>query len=239
MVEEILKDLKTLSLKGPIKSVRDGSNNSIGLTFRNALNIEGVLNEYKGYRVNASALKNNSRNTLVPGCVPDWKRSLVNNPKEILDLCGIVDDTGKYQKKLFCSVNALEPNTFGLYLKVKRNNELAEYLVKENNHKQIAVWDSERLTNYLNKKQKVVIVSAIKQKKEDGIYFHFCLAEFYIGLVFEDFLKYISYGSIDMDHSISLKKGSKTAQEKGPSFKISKDACSHLYKTYKKYELID
>ena len=36
MVEEILKDLRTLSLRGPIKSVRDGSNNSIGLTFRNA-----------------------------------------------------------------------------------------------------------------------------------------------------------------------------------------------------------
>ena len=39
MIDEVLKDLKCLSLKGPIKSIGEGSN-AIGRTLQSELNIE-------------------------------------------------------------------------------------------------------------------------------------------------------------------------------------------------------
>ena len=240
MLDEILVDLKKLSRMGPIKSLGDGSNNSIGKTFRNVLNIKSQRNEYKGFRINATSSKSNSRNTLIPGCVPDWQKSIVKSPKDIVDQYGISDISGKYQKKLFCTVDSLRPNNFGLILKVDtKNNLLSEYFQNQSSKKQIAIWDSNRLNKYLQKKNNIIIVSANKKLKKDGVYFHFCFAEVFMNLTFKNFLKFISYGSINMDHSISLKHGSNSAKEQGPSFKISKEACAHLYRDYRKYDLMD
>ena len=240
MLEEVLFELKQLSLKGPIKSVGDGSNNAIGFTLRNALNIRGVVNDYKGFRINATSFKNNSRNTLIPGCVPDWKISNLKSSREFVDLYGTEDETGKYEKKLFCTVDAITPNSFGLCLKVdKKNKLLQENYVKGNIQRNLFIWDNNKLIQNLTKKNKLVIVSASKHKRNDGMYFHFKEAEFFLNIQFDEFLNYIDYGVITMDHLVSVKRGSNGAKEQGPSFKISKESSINLYEEYMKFDLMD
>ena len=76
-------------------------------------------------------------------------------------------------------------------------------------------------------------------EREDGKYYHFRLAEFLLGPSLDQFLNLINYGSISMDHLISIKKGSNKVREQGPLFKIAKAARQDLFFEYKKFDLMD
>ena len=146
----------------------------------------------------------------------------------------------KYHKKLFCTVNALNPNSFGLFLKVDMvNNLLSECYFSDKVEKSFLVWDSIKLKEKLSNLDKLVIVTASKHKRIDGDYFHFKVAEFLLAPSFDTFLKQIKFGTITLDHLISLQHGSRTAKEQGPLFKISKTARIDLFDNYKKYNLLD
>ena len=238
-MEEVLNDLKKLSLKGPILSESD-SPNSIGRTLRNELKIESTRNEYKGFRINATNLKGNSRFNIISGCVPDWNKSAISSSKELVDFYGVSDETGKYKKKLFCTLYSNYPNSFGLYLKVNRSKGvLTENFLRNNNSKQLLVWDSKKLNEKLITKNKTIFVHAYKLKKNSQTMFHFRLAEFFIKPNFEKFLKMIDYGSISMDHAISVSHETNKAKEQGPLFKITRDAMPKLFDDYNKFDLMN
>ena len=69
--------------------------------------------------------------------------------------------------------------------------------------------------------------------------FHFRLAEFFIKPNFEKFLKMIDYGSISMDHAISVSNETNKAKEQGPLFKITRDAMPKLFDDYNKFDLMN
>ena len=240
MIEEVLKDLKNLSKKGAIKAVGNGSN-AIGKTLQSELGIEHSTtsrNSYKGFIVSSSSTKVKRSNLF--SSVPDWEKSEIKSSKEMLDLYGVDDHSGKYEKKLFCSVNSLEPNSFGLYLEVDKSSKiLSEKYYLNNQRKFVTVWDKEKLINKLSRLDKTVIVSANVLRKGEINFFHFRFAEFLLRPSLGKFIDLVDYGSISMDHLISLKKGSKNVREQGPLFKISKASKKDLFSEYKKFDLMD
>lgn len=240
MIEEVLSDLKRLSLKGLIKSVGSGSN-SIGKTLQSELKIQHSTtsrNSYKGFIITATSTKVNRTNLFAK--VPNWKRSEVKSSKEMLDLYGREDPTGKYKKKLFCSVNSLDFNNFGLRLFVDMSKRLLyEKYYMGDQERIVAIWGNKELAEKLSFLDKTVVVSGNSFKREDGDYFHFRFAEFMVGPSMDKFLKLIDYGAITMDHLISMKEGSENVREQGPLFKIAKVSKEDLFYTYKKFDLMD
>lgn len=240
MIEEVLSDLKRLSLKGLIKSIGSGSN-SIGKTLQSELEIQHSTtsrNSYKGFTITATSTKVNRTNLFAK--VPNWDRSEVKSSKEMLDLYGRDDPSGKYKKKLFCSVNSLDFNNFGLRLFVDMSKGvLYEKYSMGNQDRNVALWENEGLVQKLSSLDKTVVVSGNSFKREDGNYFHFRFAEFMVGPSMKKFLQLIDYGAITMDHLISMKAGSKNVREQGPLFKIAKVSKEDLFFTYKKFDLMD
>ena len=239
MFEEVLSDLKKLSLKGPIKAVGQGSN-AIGRTLQNELNIGHSTtsrNRYKGFVISSTSSKSNRTNLFAK--VPDWEKSEIKSSKEMLDLYGVEDPKGKYLKKLFCSVNSLEPNNFGLIFVVdKFSKVLQEKYFDKEQKKSIATWSTEQLFQKLIKLDKTIVISANLFKKKDGNYFHFRYAEFMLEPSIENFFELLDYGAITMDHLISLKKGT-NVRDQGPIFKISKNSKKDLFYDYQKFDLMD
>jgi len=239
MFEEVLNDLKKLSLKGPIKAVSQGSN-AIGKTLQSELNIGHSTtsrNQYKGFVISSTSSKSNRTNLFAK--VPDWEKSEIKSSKEMLDLYGVEDPKGKYLKKLFCSVNSLEPNNFGLIFVVdKFSKVLQEKYFDKEQKKSIATWNTEQLFQKLMKLDKTIVISANLFKKKDGNYFHFRFAEFMLEPSIENFFELLDYGAITMDHLISLKKGT-NVRDQGPIFKISKNSKKELFYDYQKFDLMD
>ena len=239
MFEEVLNDLKKLSLKGPIKAVSQGSN-AIGKTLQSELNIGHSTtsrNQYKGFVISSTSSKSNRTNLFAK--VPDWEKSEIKSSKEMLDLYGVEDPKGKYMKKLFCSVNSLEPNNFGLIFVVdKFSKVLQEKYFDKEQKKSIATWNTEQLFQKLMKLDKTIVISANLLKKKDGNYFHFRFAEFMMEPSIEKFFELLDYGAITMDHLISLKKGT-NVRDQGPIFKISKNSKKDLFYDYQKFDLMD
>ena len=237
--EEVLSDLKKLSLKGPIKAVGQGSN-AIGKTLQIELNIGHSTtsrNQYKGFVISSTSSKSNRTN--LSAKVPDWEKSEIKSSKEMLDLYGVEDPKGKYLKKLFCSVNSLEPNNFGLIFEVdKFSKVLQEKYFDKEQKKSIATWNTEQLFQKLMKLDKTIVISANLLKKKDGNYFHFRFAEFMLEPSIENFFELLDYGAITMDHLISLKKGT-NVRDQGPIFKISKNSKKDLFYDYQKFDLMD
>ena len=239
-MENVLNSLKALSLKGPIKSVSEGSN-AIGRTLQAELNIKhstSSRNIYKGFIITSTATKNSRTNLFAS--VPDWKKSEIKSFKDMLNNYGLMDASGKYEKKIFCSVNSLEPNSFGLFLDVDKSSKiLHERYFLKNQKKLVFIWDTEILSKKLNRLDKTVIISANVFKREDGNYFHFRFAEFMMGPSIDKFFDLVGYGSISLDHLISMDKGSENVREKGPLFKIRKSSRQDLFNEYKKFDLMD
>ena len=237
--EEVLSDLKKLSLKGPIKAVGQGSN-AIGKTLQSELNIGHssiTKNQYKGFVISSTSSKSPRTNLFAK--VPDWQQSQIKSSKQMLDLYGVEDPKGKYMKKLFCSVNSLEPNNFGLIFVVdKFSKVLQEKYFDKEQKKSIAIWSTEQLFQKLIKLDKTIVISANLFKKKDGNYFHFRFAEFMLEPSIENFFELLDYGAITMDHLMSLKKGI-NVRDQGPIFKISKNSKKDLFYDYQKFDLMD
>ena len=240
MIENILNDLKKLSAKGPIKSVSTGSN-AIGKTLQSELKINHsttIKNNYKGFTITSTSSQGNRTNLFAK--VPNWKKSEVKSTKNLLDLYGIKDPSGKYEKKLFCSVNSLEPNNFGLVLEVdKFSRQLHEKFSSKEKKKLIAIWDTDEINKKLLCLDKNIIITANLFKRDDGNYFHFRFAEFMMSPSIEKFFDLIDYGAITIDHLISVRSGSTNVREQGPLFKISKASKQDLFSFYKKFDLVD
>ena len=241
MYEEILPDLKELSLRGQIKAVGSGAN-SVGKTLQHALNIQHkttAKNQYKGWTITSTTMKSASRTNLFAS-VPNWNISFIKSSTELVDKYGVEDITGKYVRKLFCTVKSDRPNTFGLKLSVNRvTQNISEVHEAENENVSLCQWDIDTIKQKLQRIGKSVIITASQHKKTDGVYYHYQVAEFMSKPSIDRFLQQAEFGSITLDHLISKSHGSATAREQGPLFKIAKHARAELYESYHKYNLMD
>ena len=240
MIDEVLNDLKDLSRKGPVSATTMGSN-AVGKTLQSCLGIAHSTtsrNKYKGFTITATTASGNNRTNLFAQ-VPDWKISELCSSKELVDRYGTKDESGKYERSLFCTVTARQPNTFGLMLKVDRPSQKLEEIYNAGGvQSRVATWDSEKLASKLRSLDKSVIVSAKRLKDEGGISFHYRYAEFFMAPSFDEFLSQVEAGAITLDHLVSLRHGSNAAREQGPLFKVSKSSRVSLFGEYQKFDLM-
>ena len=119
--QKLIVALKSLSLMGPVLAVGSGSN-SVGKTMQNYLGIQHKVierNKLFGYTITSTLGKSNSgRRTNLFACVPDWNLYTYKSSTEFVMQLGREDTDRGYQKSLFCTVNSLIKNSFGLQLKV-------------------------------------------------------------------------------------------------------------------------
>ena len=241
MIHETLSRLKELSLKGPIKADTNASN-QVGKILRRELGIDhstSKKNQLNGFTITSTVQKAAVRSNLFAK-VPNWKTSYIKSKNELLDKYGKYYPEGLVEKRMNCTVKSIEPNSFGLMLRVdNKNKKLHETHVGDGTKTDLLEWDLENLEEKLFEQDKKILVSAIKHRRTDGNYFHYRYAEFFINPNFKDFLYLIELGQITLDHMMTLKRNSKTAEEKGPQFKISKEGISQLYAEYSRYDLMD
>lgn len=238
--EKIINKLRSISELGPVPSVTTGAN-SIGKTLQHLLNIEHTVtkkNNLHGMVITATSMKSKNRTNLF-AAVPDWSKSHVKSSTEILEKYGREDSSGKYEKSLFCTVNSIEPNSFGLKLACDRRSQtLSESHISEDNDFQFISWDTHKLNWKLMALDKTVIVSAIKKKKNGVDHFHYIQAEFLSNPEMTSFFQLVDVGAITLDHLISRGFGKNTAREQGPLFKIKQDAREVLFSSYAKINLL-
>jgi len=241
-IRDILQKLRTISDMGFVPAVGSGSN-SIGKTLQALLGIEhGVKtrNTLKGFTVTASSSA--SRKTNLFACVPDWEKSHFNSTTEFVRAYGLEDKGRGYKAAIFCTVDGVRPNsTFRLKLHVEKpHKRLHEvHFDKDGTEKRILTWSDEKLDNKIKSLGNHAIVSAIRSKTGSGEpSFHFRYVDFLVGPDPYKFYELIDEGGITVDHLISLRDGESSAIEKGPLFKINKEARPSLFSEIYRYDLM-
>jgi hypothetical protein len=238
---EALKTLAILAKQGPVKPVGNGPN-SVGKTLQSALGLShstSSKNSFLGHTISAtsSGLSGAARTNLF-ACVPDWNRSPFKSAFEMADRIGRADDARGYAKSLFCTVNSLSNNGFGLKLKVS-GEQLEEYWLTAKSNLLVAKWDSAKLKRKLNSIGKHIVVQAQVVDINGERRYQFRYAEFLSEPDPKLFFSLLESGSITVDHLISQKIAAASAIEKGPLFKIRSDAKKVLHTSCCRVDLLD
>ena len=154
----------------------------------------------------------------------------------MLDLYGVEDPKGKYLKKLFYSVNSLEPNNFGLKFVVDKFSKVLQ-------------------EKYFDKEQKIycdleyrTTISKVNEIRQDNCYinkfikkkrwqlFSFSICRIYVRAFHENFSNFLimgyNYGPFDFSQ-----KGA-NVRDQG-YIKISKNSKKDLFYDYQKFDLMD
>ena len=240
---KLIEDLKALCLRGPITANGSGSN-IVGKTMQHALGIshrttrKNILHNHTITSTISSF--NSSGRTNLFAMVPDWSVSKIKSSTELVRSYGSLDTERRYQKSLFCTVNALGPNTSGLRLKVNLERKtIGEYFVKKGKEVPVVQWDVQKIERRLSKLKKTAIVQAMPVSLGTTRAFHYRYVDILGEVDLMSFLELLADGMITLDHLISLSFGSSAASEKGPLFKIRADARPELYKTMLRIDLMD
>jgi hypothetical protein len=235
--------LAGISKSGPQPSVTSGSN-SVGKTLQHLLGIKHSTtkkNSLFGYKISATASKvSNSRSNLF-ACVPDWGRSDVKSSTEFLNIYGRACPKGKYQKSLFCTVDSLVTNSFGLKLSSSSSpfffNEV--FAGKDGLSRKILTWDIEKLSLKLNSLGNFAIVEAVKITGHKKDHYHYRYLELLSNPSISSFFNLVNQGAITLDHLISMDFGKQTAREQGPLFKVRAPARKLLFESCLRVDLME
>lgn len=235
--------LAGISKSGPQPSVASGSN-SVGKTLQHLLGIKHSTtkkNNLFGYNISATASKvSNSRSNLF-ACVPDWGMSDVKSSTEFLNIYGRDCPKGKYQKSLFCTVDSLVTNSFGLKLSSSSSpfffNEV--FTGKDGLSRKILTWDIEKLSEKLNSLGNFAIVEAVKITGQGKDHYHYRYLELLSNPSISSFFNLVNQGAITLDHLISMDFGKQTAREQGPLFKVRASARKLLFESCLRVDLME
>jgi hypothetical protein len=232
VASELLELMKNISKKGFISGTVDADTN-IGRLLEKELKIpinSSRAPDYKGIEIKSFRSERTNRKNLFAQ-VPDWNLSKFKSSKEILDAFGYDREN---IKKLYCTVTALRYNSQGLKLRIENTPDL---LVEESNDiGDFLAWRLEKLRERLVEKHSETFwVSAISKIENGCEYFHFTNIEHTKGPLLTNFEVLIETGGITVDHLIKEKGAS--VVEKGPIFKIAKNALAVLFPPSKTYDL--
>lgn len=235
VAEELLKKLKVIAKKGPLKAIKVGST-AIGMTIEHALGIAANSSkepDYKGIELKAARGFNRTRTNLFAQ-VADWKISPLKSSREILEQFGY-DRDGDF--KLYCTVSAIKTNTQGLKFDRRESEELLVETQKD--YGDVAVWPDSLLKHRLLEKHAETFWISAESIKIDGIeHFQLKSVTHTKSPLLNQLLPLISSGTITMDHLIKRKSGIKPkVSEKGPLFKINKKDLPLLFPSPKTYPL--
>jgi len=240
---KLVKALKLLCAMGPIVACGSGSS-AVGKTMQNYLGIRHKIverNKLFGYTITSTISKYNSGGrTNLFAKVPDWNLSRFKSTNEFVMQFGREDVERGYQKSLFCTVNSLNKNSFGLQLKVdtgKRSLEEWGYL--DNGGSLAVKWCLEKLERRLSKLGKTAIVRAVPIDLNGYKAFHYRYLDLLGAPEISSFLDLLGSGGVEIDHCISMKYGSNSAREQGPLFKIRSDSLGEMYTGIRRFDLMD
>lgn len=236
IAKELLCLLKDLAASGPIPAIVN-ADTAVGRTLEKALGIEmnsSKTPDYKGIELKAFRDKRNNRKTLFTQ-VPDWKISKFKSSRQILETFGYkVGD----QYKLNCTVSTLKKNSQGLQLRIETDiNRLFEYSHRIDIN-DFAIWPLSNLHKRLKEKHNETFWIEAKSTFVKGReYFLYTVAEHTKKPIVSQFDVLIEQGVITLDHMI--KKNAKgRVSERGPSFKLAKNALGLLFPPSEVYHLL-
>ncbi len=239
--DRLLEELSVLARRGAVDALGSGSN-AVGKTLQYHLKIEhstNTRNKKYGFTVTGTSARSGGKTNLF-ACVANWNASAVDSSKELADLVGRPDEGRGYSSSLFCTVDSLHPNGFGLMLSIKFDPpSLFEKWVNKAEEKVLLRWDTERVFHKLGKLGNTAIVTADRIAAGRGrLRFHFKTVELLGPPNQRVFLQLIDEGAITIDHLISRKVGDNTATEKGPLFKIDAASREQLYTSVERVDLM-
>lgn len=239
--DRLLEELSVLARRGAIDALGSGSN-AVGKTLQYHLKIEhstNTRNKKYGFTVTGTSARS-GRKTNLFACVPNWKASAVDSSNALTDLVGRPDEGRGYSSSLFCTVDSLHPNGFGLMLCIQFDPpSLVEKWVTGAEEKVLLRWDTEVVFKKLAALGNTAIVTADRIAAGRGrLRFHFKTVELLGPPNQRMFLQLIDEGVITIDHLISRKVGDNSATEKGPLFKIDAKSRDQLYISTEKIDLL-
>jgi hypothetical protein len=229
VADELLSRLRSLASFGPLESVCSGDT-AIGRTIETALgiSINSSRNpDYHGIEIKAgrSSLVGRETRSNLFACVPDWSLSRCKSSRQIIDELGYQRENNA---KLYCTVSAIKQNSQGLIF----NIDHAERFLRENcmlaPPREIAVWRLSHLEERLALKHRETFwVKAQSISRKGKEFFDLKSVLHTRNPNIPQFERMIEEGSITMDHLIKV--AGKSAQEKGPLFKIVKNKIPELF----------
>ena len=245
IASDLLNLIKTISMKGYVKSLRSGPT-GVGFTLETLLGISANSSkepdfcgiEIKSGRVNSKG-KPKSRSTLF-SAVPDWSSSVINSATKILALHGYKKGNGRLQ--LYCTLDN-KPNSLGFYLNVDNGEDVLHALKNSNNElNNIVQWGIPKLRVSLAQKHKETFwVKAMTQKNNGSEEFYFTEVEHTFSPFTVNLGSLFTEGIIQVDFTLSMKElsngGSKT-RDHGYLFKIWDYNRNLIFPPGKTYSLI-
>lgn len=240
VADELLEKMKSIAARGWIQTVTSGDT-GIGVTLENCLGIQinsSRTPDYKGIEIKAKrlrGLKAATRNTLFAQ-VPDWTISRLKSSADILDSYGYFRGD---EKKLYCTVKSMVPNTQGLMLKVDETKDFL-YEIHQSGDclEDVASWKFHVLRDRLLTKHNETFWVGAHSEKRDGIEYFQYKKVLYTRLPFaSNFHTLCHEGVITLDHLIKRRVDGKVV-EKGPLFKISEANLALLFPPPLVFDLI-
>ncbi|MEZ9109916.1 MvaI/BcnI family restriction endonuclease [Vibrio cyclitrophicus] len=239
---ELLKALSTVCKRGPIETSLKGSN-AVGKLLQEELGIihdTKRRNSFCGFTVTATARAQSSGRTNLFACVPDWGCSTIKSSTQHVQTHGKEDRSRGYSRSMFCTLNSLYPNSFGLYLKANPSQmQLEEWLDKDGLKQRLLIWDTTKLLQKLNGLGRSAIVTGLPINLNGSKAYHYRYVQILGKPEPATFFRLLADGAITVDHCVSIAEGKKTAREQGPLFKVSSEAREELYGSFQKYDLFD
>ena len=149
---ELLARLQSIAGQGPVHSPKRGAT-AVGHAVEAALGIHPNSSQdpdFKGIEIKSGRSLQGQENKTLMAMVPDWGQSPVGSYAQLVDRYGY-DEGGL--KRLYCSVDALKPNTQGLQLNVNYDDGfLEESMVLEGGTELALVWELDAIRRRLEKK---------------------------------------------------------------------------------------
>lgn len=232
IAEELLGRLRELS-QTPFATEREGST-GIGFTLEKKLGItanSSKLPDYKGIEIK-SGRGGGTRTTLFAQ-VADWSISPCKSSADILNAYGYTRDD---HLKLYCTINAVRPNTQGLLFIYDANkDQLQEW---HNNEELVAIWPGALLRKRLLEKHTETFWIDAESTFVDGVeHFQLKNVTHTRAPIVSQLVPLIVSGAITMDHLIKRNDKTSKVSEKGPLFKINKKNLELLFPKPVEYKL--
>lgn len=159
------------------------------------------------------------------GCVPDWSLSSYKSSADILARFGY-DSAGV--RRLYCEVSTSRVNSQGLYFDMDMRSEVLIERHQPSQCSAVATWPFARLSSFLATKHGETFWIKARSSKHNGVeQFQLESVEHTQTPSFVAFCNLLAQDTITMDHLIKQANGKTT--EKGPLFKIERNALAKLF----------
>lgn len=231
---ELLEMLRERTGDKFIRSIRAGDT-GIGATLEHVLGIRTnnmTTPDYKGIEIKASRQspgRANAKNRVnLFSQVPDWESSPYKKAINLLRDVGYLNDDGRLQ--LYCSVDAIKPNSQGLVLTINDAKQLLEAIqIQGDEEKGLLVWQLSKLRDRLQEKHPESFwVKADTTMIDDHEHFKYYKVIHTVRPIVSNLDYLLGDGTVSLDLTMS-EKGANGVRDHGYLFKMWPKDFSSLF----------